>query len=177
MTTNVIPDYPAPKRLATPSDLTDEQARVVTATINVLIADAFALYLKCKNYHWHLSGVHFRDLHLLFDEQAEQLLAMIDPLAERVRKIGGTTLRSIRHVGMLQRVQDDTDNLFSIPLEMLNHLMYDNGQFAARLREAHEVCDENRDYATAGLLEVFIDEAEKRTWFLFEAQQGATRTS
>ncbi|WP_027483559.1 Dps family protein [Deinococcus pimensis] len=170
MTASVKPSYPAPVRLATPTDLSDTQARIITATLNALVADAFALYLKTKNYHWHLSGIHFRDLHLLFDEQAAQLLAMTDPLAERVRKLGGTTLRSVGHVGLMQRVDDDNED-FIAPIEMLNRLMYDNGQFAARQREAHEQCDQHRDYATAGLLEGFIDEAERRTWFLFEAAQ------
>jgi starvation-inducible DNA-binding protein len=128
------------------------------------------LYLKTKNFHWHVSGPHFRDYHLLLDEQADQLYAMTDPIAERARKVGGTTLRSIGHIARVQRVKDN-DADYVTPLDMLAELREDNGQLAARLREAHNVCDEHGDVATASLLEVWIDETERRVWFLFEASR------
>ena len=167
--------YPAPSALKTPTDLSAEQAGAVVKAINPLIADAFAVYLKTKNFHWHLSGSHFRDYHLMFDEQADQLLESTDPLAERVRKLGGTTLRSISHISSLQTVQDN-DADFVMPLEMLTELMNDNKAMATSQRAAHEVCDDNRDFATASLLETIIDETERRVWFLFEAAQGLERT-
>ena len=137
----------------------------------------FALYLKTKNFHWHVSGPHFRDYHLLLDEQADQLYATTDPIAERVRKLGGTTLRSIGHIARLQRVQDN-DADYVTPLDMLAELRDDNVQLAARMRETHNVCDEHGDVATASLLEVWIDEAERRVWFLFEATAaGASSNS
>jgi starvation-inducible DNA-binding protein len=160
-----------PKQLSTPTDLEPKGVEEIVAAINPLIADAFALYLKTKNFHWHLATSHFRDYHLLFDEHADQIFATIDPLAERVRKIGGTTLRSIGHVAALQTVQD-SDEEFVAPLEMLKRLMEDNKSMAAHMREAHEVCDDNKDVATASLLENFIDETERRTWFLYEAAQA-----
>ena len=174
--TSALPKtYPAPSALKTPTDLSAEQAGAVVKAINPLIADAFAVYLKTKNFHWHLSGSHFRDYHLMFDEQADQLLESTDPLAERVRKLGGTTLRSISHISSLQTVQDnDTD--FVMPLEMLTELMNDNKAMATSQRAAHEVCDDNRDFATASLLETIIDETERRVWFLFEAAQGLEHT-
>ena len=156
--------------LATPTDLSAAAVRDVTAAMNGILADVFALYLKTKNFHWHLSGPHFRDYHLMLDEQAEQLLAMSDPVAERVRKIGGTTLRSIGHVSRLQRVGDN-DAEYVEPEDMLAELCEDNKRLAARLREAHDVCDEHRDIASASLIEVWIDETERRTWFLFETSQ------
>jgi starvation-inducible DNA-binding protein len=156
--------------LATPTDLTPEATRDVSGAMNAILADVFALYLKTKNFHWHLSGPHFRDYHLMFDEQAEQLFAMTDPIAERVRKLGGTTLRSTGHVSRLQRVADN-DAEYVEPEDMLAELCEDNKTLAARLREAHDVCDEHRDVATASLIEVWIDETERRTWFLFEAAQ------
>ena len=167
--------YPAPTALRTPSDLTPEQAGAVVMAVNLLIADAFAVYLKTKNFHWHLSGSHFRDYHLMLDEQADQLIDSTDPLAERVRKLGGTTLRSISHISQLQTVQDNNAN-FMTPLEMLTELMNDNKALATSQRAAHEVCDDKRDFATASLLETIIDETERRTWFLFEAAQGLEHT-
>jgi starvation-inducible DNA-binding protein len=154
--------------LFTPSDLTPAATKEVSGAMNAMLADVFALYLKTKNFHWHLSGPHFRDYHLLLDEQADQLFAMTDPIAERVRKIGGLTLRSIGHIARLQRV-DDNDAEFVEPSDMLAELREDNKTLAARLREAHNVCEEHRDLATASLIEVWIDETERRTWFLFEA--------
>ncbi len=136
--------------------------------MNAILADVFALYLKTKNFHWHMSGAHFRDYHLLLDEQADQLYAMTDPIAERVRKVGGTTLRSIGHIGRVQRVLDN-DEGYVEPLDMLAELREDNKMLVSRLREAHGVCDEHADIATASLIEVWIDEAERRSWFLFEA--------
>ena len=159
-----------PGALATPNDLSSDAVADISAAINGLLADGLALYLKTKNFHWHLSGKHFRDYHLLFDEQAAQIFAMTDPLAERIRKIGGTTLRSIGHVSRLQRVQDN-DEEFVTPAAMLQELMNDNKAMARAMRDAHEVCDEHKDVATASLLENFIDETEQRTWFLFEAAQ------
>jgi starvation-inducible DNA-binding protein len=154
--------------LATPTTLKGNATSDISAALNLLLADLFALYLKTKNFHWHVSGPHFRDYHLLLDEQADQIYATTDPVAERVRKIGGTTLRSIAHIGRLQRVLDN-DAEYVTPLDMLAELRDDNMQLAARMREAHGVCDEHGDVATASLLEVWIDEAEKRVWFLFEA--------
>jgi len=156
--------------LATPTDLTAKATRDVTGAMNALLADVFALYLKTKNFHWHLSGPHFRDYHLMFDEQGDQIFAMTDPIAERVRKIGGMTIRSIGHISRLQRVLDN-DADYVEPDDMLAELCEDNKTLAARLREAHNVCDEHRDIATASLIEVWIDETERRTWFLFEASQ------
>ncbi|WP_068469833.1 Dps family protein [Candidatus Protochlamydia phocaeensis] len=156
-------------QLSTPNTLGEQAGKAVAEALNPLVADAFALYVKTKNFHWHLSGHHFRDYHLLFDEQADQIFAMIDVLAERVRKLGGTTIRSIGHISQLQNVQDDNDE-FVPPLEMVKRLMEDNKNLAARMREAHHVCEENEDVATASFLEVFIDETERRTWFLFEIQ-------
>jgi starvation-inducible DNA-binding protein len=138
--------------------------------MNAIAADVYALYLKTKNFHWHLSGPHFRDYHLLFDEQADQIFAMTDAIAERVRKVGGQTLRSIGHIGRLQRISDN-DAEYVEPSDMLAELREDNKVLAARLREAHNVCDEHRDIATASLIEVWIDETERRTWFLFEASR------
>ena len=150
--------------------LRPQATRDISGALNALLADFFALYLKTKNFHWHVSGPHFRDYHLLLDEQADQLFATTDVIAERVRKIGGTTLRSIGHVARLQRVSDnDTD--YVTPLDMLAELREDNLQLAARMRETHSVCDEHGDVATASFLEIWIDEAERRTWFLFEASR------
>lgn len=140
----------------------------VAAAMNGILADVFALYLKTKNFHWHVSGPHFRDYHVLLDEQADQLYAMTDPIAERIRKVGGSTLKSIGHIARTQRVLDnDADHV--APQDMLAELREDNKDLAARLREAHKVCDEHRDIASAALIEAWIDEAERRTWFLFEA--------
>jgi starvation-inducible DNA-binding protein len=161
----------APPALATPTDLSPQGVQAIAEAINPLVADAFALYVKTKNFHWHLSGSHFRDYHLLLDEHADQIFATIDVLAERVRKIGGTTIRSISHIGALQTVQDDNEE-FVTPFQMVQRLIADNKTMAASMRAAHEVADENKDVATASLLEVFIDETERRTWFLFEISQG-----
>jgi starvation-inducible DNA-binding protein len=161
--------------LTTPSDLDREDTRDAAAALNGLLADVFALYLKTKNFHWHMSGPHFRDYHLLLDEQADQLYAMTDPIAERVRKLGELTLHSIGEIARVQRVRDN-DAEYVEPIEMLGELREDNQGLAARMREAHDVCDEARDIASASLLEVWIDETEKRTWFLFEAERGS-RTS
>src|SRR6202048_1968933 len=154
--------------LHTSTDLKPSAVPDITVALNVLLADMFALYVKTKNFHWHMSGRHFRDYHLLLDEQAEQIFATTDAIAERVRKIGGKTLRSIGHIGRLQRVLDN-DADFVTPLDMLAELRDDNKQLAAHLRETHGLCDEYGDVASASLLESWIDEAERRTWFLFEA--------
>jgi starvation-inducible DNA-binding protein len=161
--------------LATPTDLSPEGVREISGSITALLADTFALYLKTKNFHWHVSGPHFRDYHLLLDEQGEQIFAMTDPLAERVRKIGGTTLRSISQISQLSRIPDN-DADYVDPLDMLAELREDNKGLAARMREAHDLCDEHRDLATASLLENFIDETERRTWFLFEASRRGEPT-
>jgi starvation-inducible DNA-binding protein len=154
--------------LKTRTDLTPAATKDVAAAMNLILADVFALYLKTKNFHWHMSGPHFRDYHLLLDEHADQLFAMTDPIAERIRKLGGPTLKSIGQIARLQRVEDN-DAEYVEPLDMLAELAEDNKEMAARLREAHDVCDEHRDVATASLTEVWIDETERRTWFLFEA--------
>jgi starvation-inducible DNA-binding protein len=168
------PREPAPA-LQTPTDLSDDAMQSISAALNALLADTFALYVKTKNFHWHVSGPHFRSYHLLLDEQADQIEASIDVLAERVRKIGGTTIRSIGHIAKLQRVRDNDDDLV-LPGDMLCELMADNKAQIHNMREAHKLADEHEDVATASLLEVFIDEAEKRCWFLFEASRGADRT-
>src|SRR5438876_105826 len=155
-------------RLDTPTDLRPNAVPEISGALNILLADMFALYLKTKNFHWHVSGPHFRDYHLLLDEQGEQIFATTDDIAERARKIGGTTLRSIGHISRLQRVLDN-DADFVTPLDMLAELRDDNKQLAASLRETHGLCDEEGDVASASLLEIWIDEAERRTWFLFEA--------
>jgi len=162
--------YPAPPQLSTPTDLTAAQAKAITDAVNPLIADAFALYAKTKNFHWHLSGHRFRDLHLLFDKQATQVFESIDPMVERIRKIGGTSVRSLTHIGKLQTIHDDNDE-FVEPQEMVRRLMLDNRHIAEQMRAAAEVADENKDLATANLLETFLDDAERRTWFLFEITQ------
>jgi len=156
--------------LNTPTDLKPEATRDVAAAMNALLADVFTLYLKTKNFHWHLSGPHFRDYHLMFDEQGDQIFAMADPIAERVRKIGGSTIKSIGHIARLQRVLDN-DADYVDPEDMLAELGEDNKTLTARLREAHNVCDEHRDFATTSLIEIWIDESERRTWFLFEASR------
>jgi starvation-inducible DNA-binding protein len=157
--------------LETPTDLGSNAVLNISGALNVLVADMFALFLKTKNFHWHMSGPHFRDYHLLLDEQAEQIFATTDAIAERVRKIGGMTLRSIGHVSRLQRFLDN-DADFVTPLDMLAELRDDNKQLTANMRETHDLCDEHRDVASASLLENWIDEAERRTWFLFEATRA-----
>jgi starvation-inducible DNA-binding protein len=161
--------------LVTPTDLTAAATKDIVGAMNAILADAFSLYLKTKNFHWHMSGPHFRDYHLLLDEQADQLYAMTDPVAERVRKLGGTTLRSIGHIARLQRVLDN-DAEYVEPSDMLAELREDNKTLAAALREAHNVCDKHRDIATASLIEVWVDETERRTWFLFEASRPGDAT-
>jgi starvation-inducible DNA-binding protein len=154
--------------LDTPTDLGAEAVAQISAKLNVVLADFFALYLKTKNFHWHVSGPHFRDYHLLLDQQGEQIFDATDDIAERVRKIGGTTLRSIGQIAELQTLKDN-DEEFVAPPAMLRELMNDNKSLVVSMREAHEVADKNGDVATASLLENWIDEAERRTWFLFEA--------
>ena len=156
--------------LLTPTDLKAAATKDVSAAMNGILADVFALYLKTKNFHWHMSGPHFRDYHVMLDEQADQLYAMTDPIAERIRKLGGTTLRSIGHIARTQRILDN-DAEFVEPSDMLAELCDDNKTIAARLREVHEVCDEHHDIASASYIEVWIDETERRTWFLFEASR------
>jgi starvation-inducible DNA-binding protein len=154
--------------LVTPTDLKASATADIAAAMNGILADVFALYLKTKNFHWHMSGPHFRDYHLLLDEQADQLYAMTDPIAERIRKVGGSTLKSIGQISRTQRVLDN-DAEYVQPLDMLAELREDNKTLVASLREAHGVCEEHNDIATASLIEVWIDETERRTWFLFEA--------
>jgi len=163
------------KPLATPTDLDHAGVEKLTVALNKILADTFALYLKTKNFHWHMSGPHFRDYHVMLDEQSDQIFATIDPLAERIRKLGGKTIRSIGHIAKLQSLKDDNRD-FVPPLEMLRELMADNKATAHAMREAHEVCDDLKDIATASLLEVYIDETERRTWFLFEASRSADGT-
>jgi len=170
MATRTMHAHAAPRALATPTDLSASEVRSVCEAVNPLIADAFALYVKTKNFHWHVSGPHFRDYHLLFDEQAEALLESIDSLAERLRKIGGSTIRSIRHIGRLQTVGDDEDELVP-PLEMIRRLLGDNRRMAERQRAAIEVCDKNRDTPTGNLLQEVLDHTERRVWFLHETSQ------
>jgi len=154
--------------LATRTDLSREAVKDISGAMNAILADVFALYVKTKNFHWHMSGPHFRDYHLLLDEHGDQLFAMTDPIAERVRKLGGLTLTSIGRIARTQRVVDN-DAEYVEPLDMLAELAGDNKELTARLREAHNVCEEYRDVATTSLIEVWIDETERRAWFLFEA--------
>ena len=156
--------------LQTPTDLSEDAVTAISAELNGLLADTFALYLKTKNFHWHVSGPHFRDYHLLLDDQAEALEDSIDVLAERVRRIGGTTIRSIGHIAKLQRIHDNDDD-FVPPTDMLCELMADNKAMIESMRKAHEVADKYDDSATTSILENFIDAAERRTWFLFEASR------
>jgi len=153
--------------LRTPNDLGSNAVRDLGAALNALLADIFGLYLKTKNFHWHMSGPHFRDYHLLLDEQSDQIFATTDAIAERVRKIGGTTLRSVGHISRLQRIKDNDAN-FVTPQDMIAELRDDNKQLVANMREVHDLCEEHGDVASASLLENWIDEAERRTWFLFE---------
>src|SRR5487761_520764 len=168
--TTKVRSYPAPSKLATMTDLTQAEAQAVTAAENPLIADAFTLYVKTKNFHWHLYGSHFRDLHLLFDEHADAILASTDTMAERVRRVGGTTIRSIGHISELQTIEDDNNEEVP-PMEMVRRLMEDNAQIAKSVRNAISVCDKNRDSATSNLLQEILDETERRKWFLFEILQ------
>jgi starvation-inducible DNA-binding protein len=173
--TTKVRSYPAPSKLATMTDLTQAEAQAVTTAVNPLIADAFALYVKTKNFHWHLYGSHFRDFHLLFDEHADAILESTDILAERVRRVGGTTIRSIGHISQLQTIEDDNNEI--VPAgEMVRRLMEDNAQIARNIRNAIVVCDKNRDSATSNLLQEILDQAERRKWFLFEIVQGMNNT-
>jgi starvation-inducible DNA-binding protein len=159
--------------LQTPTDLGSNASRDITAALNTLLADVFALYLKTKNFHWHVSGPHFRDYHLMFDEQADQIFATADDIAERVRKVGGLTLHSIGEIARLKRIPDN-DADYVDPLDMLAELRSDNQALIGALREAHALCDDENDVATASLIEVWIDQAERRVWFLYEtARRGA----
>jgi len=158
--------------LATPTDLQPNAVRDIAGALNILLADMFGLYLKTKNFHWHVSGPHFRDYHLMLDEHSDQIFATTDAIAERVRKLGGTTMRSIGQIARLQRIKDN-DADFVTPMDMLAELRDDNKQLTASMRETHDLCDEHGDVATASLLEIWIDEAERRTWFLFEATRAA----
>ena len=170
-----IESYPAPPQLATVTDLSPQETKAVTEAVNPLIADAFALYVKTKNFHWHLYGSHFRDYHELFDEQAEAILESIDIMAERVRRVGGMTIRSISHIGQLQTIKDDNSNL--VPAgDMVRILMEDNGHIAKMIRDAIAVCDKNRDSPTSNLLQDILDKTERRKWFLYEVMQGSQNT-
>jgi starvation-inducible DNA-binding protein len=157
--------------LQTPTDLGSDATRDIAAALTGLLADMFALYLKTKNFHWHMSGPHFRDYHLMLDEQGDQIFATTDAIAERARKVGGNTLRSIGHIKRLQRIADN-DADFVTPQDMLAELGEDNRQLTLFLREVHAVCEEYNDVATTSLIEVWIDEAERRSWFLYEATRG-----
>lgn len=161
--------------LNTPTDLKTENVKAVTTAVNGLVADAFALYLKTKNFHWHLSGPNFRDFHVMLDEQAAQILGSIDPLSERVRKLGGATIKSISHIAKLQSLTDNNDD-YVTPLSMLAELQADNQTVAKNMRDAHKICDDNDDVATSSLLEIYIDETERRVWFLFESSRPADST-
>jgi starvation-inducible DNA-binding protein len=170
-----IESYPVPTQLATKTDLSPQEIKAITEAVNPLVADAFALYVKTKNFHWHLYGSHFRDYHELFDEHAEAILESIDIMAERVRRVGGTTIRSISHIGQLQTIQDDNNSLVP-PGEMVRNLMEDNGHIAKMIRGAIEVCDKNRDSPTSNLLQDILDKTERRKWFLYEIIQGSKNT-
>ena len=154
--------------LATPTDLKASATKEVSVAMNAILADVFAMYLKTKNFHWHMTGPHFRDYHLLLDEQAEQIYTMADPIAERIRKLGGTTLRSISHISQLQSITDNNAE-FVEPMQMLSELCEDNKTLARNFRKVHEICADHQDFPTSSLIEVWIDETERRTWFLFEA--------
>jgi starvation-inducible DNA-binding protein len=170
-----VKSYPAPSALATLTDLKSEEVKEITEAINPLIADAFALFTKTKNYHWHVAGSHFRDYHKLFDKQSKEIMKSVDILAERVRSIGGTTIRSVGHINQLQSVQDD--NTDYVPAgEMVRRLMEDNKRMAQMQRAAYAVCERCHDPGTSGVLQTLIDETERRTWFLFEVVQGMNNT-
>jgi starvation-inducible DNA-binding protein len=156
--------------LDTPTDMPHAAVEKISVALNTLLADAFALYVKTKNFHWHVSGRHFRDYHLMLDQQSDDIFATTDQLAERVRKLGGVTLRSIGQIGKLQTIKDNNES-YVPPREMLRELMEDNKHMAAAMRKAHKLCDDHQDSGSAGLLETFIDETERRTWFLFESSR------
>lgn len=157
--------------LATPTDLSEIATKEIAGSLTALLADVFALYLKTKNFHWHMSGSHFRDFHLMLDDQGDQIFAMTDVIAERVRKVGGTTLRSIGHIARIQRISDN-DADFVTPEDMLSELREDNKQLVSSLRQTHETTSEHDDYATTSLIENWIDETERRVWFLYEATRA-----
>ncbi|MEA3080919.1 MAG: starvation-inducible DNA-binding protein [Sphingomonadales bacterium] len=159
------------EELGTPTDLSSDAVRDISGALNALLADMFALYVKTKNFHWHVSGPHFRDFHLMLDEQADQIFATTDPIAERVRKIGGTTLKSIGQIAARKRLLDN-DAEFVTPRDMLAELRDDNKQLVSEMRRTHEVCEQYNDVATTSLIEVWIDEAERRTWFLYESTRS-----
>ena len=163
--------YPAPPQLATPTDLKPEEIKNIVNAVNPLIADAFALYAKTKNFHWHLCGSHFRDYHLMFDEQADGIFESIDILSERVRKVGGTTIRSISHISQLQTIKDNNDDFVPAD-EMIAELLSDNQHIAKNQREAIETTEKNRDTPTSNLLQDQLDQTERRIWFLFEVSRG-----
>jgi len=174
--TVAVKSFPALSQLATITDLKPQESQAITQALNPLVADLFAIYVKTKNFHWHLSGSHFNDYHLMLDQQSEQIFDAIDLLAERVRRIGGTTIRSIGHINSLQGIQDDNDEY--VPAgEMMKRLMQDHEHLARTQRQAHEVCEQNRDVATASLLETILDQTERRKWFLFEIAQGMNNTN
>ena len=162
------------EHLGTSTDLGADATRDISAALNGLLADVFALYLKTKNFHWHMSGPHFRDYHLLLDEHGDQIFAMTDPIAERVRKLGGNTIRSIGHISRQQRIPDN-DAAYVTPQDMLAELREDNRKLVSIMRAAHDTCDEYNDVASTSLLEVWIDEAERRSWFLFEMTRNRER--
>ena len=172
MTRNIPVTDTDPASLRTPTDIKVADARAICDALNHIVADGILLYLKTKNFHWHMTGPHFRDYHILLDEQADQIFAAIDPLAERVRKLGHSTVRSISHVSKLSTLRDNNEPFVS-PFDMLCELVEDNKKVAAAMRAAHGVCDDAKDIATASLLEIYVDETERRTWFLFEASRGA----
>jgi starvation-inducible DNA-binding protein len=166
-----VKSYPAPKQLATPTDLRPEEVKRIVEAVNPLIADAFALFTKTKNFHWHIASSHYRDYHLLLDEQATSIFESIDPLAERVRRIGGTTIRSITHISQLQTIEDDNQD-FVPPDKMIDELLKDNRHLAEMQRAAIEVCEQNRDTPTSNLLQDILDQTERRIWFLYEVSTG-----
>lgn len=170
-----IESYPVPTQLATQTDLSSQETKSITEAVNPLIADAFALYVKTKNFHWHLYGSHFKDYHELFDEQVEAIFESIDIMAERVRRVGGMTIRSISHIGQLQTIEDDNSTIVS-PGEMVRIMMEDNGHIAKMIRDAITVCDENRDSPTGNQLQDILDKTERRKWFLYEVMQGSKNT-
>ena len=167
--------FPAPPQLATTTDLKPEEVKAVTEAVNPLVADAFAMYIKSKNYHWHLSGSHFRDYHKLLDQHATIYLDSIDIMAERLRRIGGTTIRSVSHVSQLQTVGDDNSE-FVPPADMVRNLINDDNHIAQKIRQVIEVCENNHDVATSNRLEEILDNVERYKWFLFEVSQGADNT-
>ena len=171
MTKTTEPIAPQKAPWATPSDIEHQAVLEIAAALNSLLADLFAIYLKAKNFHWHMSGPHFRDYHLLLDDHGEQIFAMTDAVAERVRKIGGTTIRSIGQISRLQRIADN-DAEYVIPVDMLDELCEDERALVRSMRAVHSLCGDAGDVATASLLENWIDQSQRRIWFLFESTRG-----